>query len=235
MKGMTSIAPASPRKLSDAGTDALLYGNEHQLALAALLGTTPQWTLDPVTGTATLTGNVILRCDVQIIGVEKQDSWEWGWASGNVTAPRAQLARKVRRFGDKFGMAAATVPRLSLDPNDPHHDALRLVEATKIIHGRWTSFMFPVDGMRLYAAIDAPGLRLPAPTAGGVQQNIRLAAASRPGTPGMRAVRSYGRRRNLLHRARKDGSASLLSTRGGAWQLEVSYDVNGHIDQVRRR
>ncbi|MFI8697036.1 DUF6882 domain-containing protein [Dietzia maris] len=203
---MAQATPTRRRTLADAVDDAAYYSYEHQLHLATTVGIGATWRLVPELGCAHFTGHREMVCPAQIIGVVKGNIWEWGWASANVSPPRAALASVVREFGRTNDMPALTQPRLEIAGSD----ATRLVTASKIIHRRWTTFAFPVDGMVMHAVVEHPSLTLPAPTVKTLCQTLTGGQQEVPVTNGRRAVRSYAQLRAVARQDRRDRSATRL-------------------------
>lgn len=221
---MTQATTTRRRTLADAVDDAAFYAYEHQLHLASSLGIGASWRLVPEQGCAHFVGHRELVCPVQIIGVTKGTSWEWGWASPNVTAPRSVAANTVREFGTSHDMPVFTEPRLQLESGDPE----RLVTGAKIIHRRWTTFAFPVDGMVMHGALHHRDLSLPEPSATTVVQALSQGRDALALSNTRRAVRSYARLRGLARQDRRDRSATRLVLPNGDAVL-VTYRPDGSM------
>lgn len=217
------------RTLASAVDDAALYSCEHQLHMASKLGVGAHWDLLPDIGCAHFIGHRELVCPAQIIGVVKGKTWEWGWASDNVTGPRSELARHVYAFGEVHNMPVFTTPKLTLDGE---HDAERILVASKIMHRWWASFAFPIDGMVFYAALSHAALSLPAATPAAIRQTLRYAGNATPLHNGRRAVRSYAKLRGLSRQDRQDRTATRLFTPDGQ-TVTVTFDAAGAITGVR--
>lgn len=221
---MSTTAPPRRRTLDDAVDRGVLYAHEHQLHFVSMVGSTAWWRLYPELGTARFSGRRQLDCDAQIIGVDKAGTWEWGWASPNVTAPRRMRSEVVRRFGQARDMPVFTTPRLALAPGD----ARRLVIGAASVHRVWTSFAFGIDGMVMYAALAHPMLELPAPTPSTVRQTLDPARWAVAPTSVRRAIRDYASLRKLTRQERLDGSAVRLSYRD-EWTVTVHLDTEGGL------
>lgn len=220
---MTTIAPPR-RTLDDAVDRGLLYAHEHQLHFVSLLGATPRWGLNPTLGTSHFRGRRSLDCDTQIIGVNKAGTWEWGWASPNVTSRRRVQSEAVYRFGRARDMPVFTTPRLALSDGD----ARRLTVGASSIHRWWTSFAFGIDGMVLYAAVRNPALELPDPTPVTVRQTLDAGLWTTRPTDTRRAVRSYATLRQLTRQERRDRTAMRLSWKS-RWQVTVHFTEDGDL------
>lgn len=203
---MTHATATRRRTLADAVDDAAFYSYEHQLNLATTVGIGATWRLIPELGHAHFAGHREIVCPAQVVGVVKGNMWEWGWASGNVSAPRSLLANVVREFGQANEMPVFTQPRLEIVGSD----APRLVTGSKIIHRRWTTFAFPVGGMIMHATLEHPSLALPAPTVKTICQTLTGGQEELLVTNGRRAVRSYAQLRGLGRQDRRDRSATRL-------------------------
>lgn len=223
---MTTTAPPR-RTLDDAVDRGLLFAHEHQLHFVSLVGATPRWRLDPALGTSHFEGRRILDCDTQIIGVDKAGTWEWAWASPNVTRGRQVQSESAYRFGQARNMPVFTTPRLALETGD----ARRLLIGASSIHRWWTSFAFGIDGMVMYGAVRHPALELPAPTPATVRQT--LDPAHWPATPDdtRRAVRSYATLRQLTRQERRDRTAMRLSW-GNHWQITAHFTDDGALEGI---
>lgn len=222
---MTQATTTRRRTLADAVDDAAYYSYEHQLHLATTVGIGATWRLVPELGCAHFTGHREIVCPAQIVGVVKGSIWEWGWASGNVSPPRAALANVVREFGQANDMPAFTQPRLEIAGSD----APRLATGSKIIHRRWTAFAFPVDGMIMHAALEHPALTLPAPTVKAICQTLSGGQEELPVTNGRRAVRSYAQLRGLARQDRRDRSATRLVLPSGKAVMVTYRPEDGAI------
>lgn len=221
---MTTTAAPQRRTLADAVDRGCLYAHEHQLHFVSLIGSTPRWRLHPEMGTSHFEGRRALDCDTQIIGVDKDGTWEWGWASPNVTLPRRIQADLARQFGQARDMPVFTTARLALQPGD----ARRLVVGAASIHRWWTSFAFGVDGMVMHAALRHPALELPTPTPTTVRQTLDPSTWTVQPTDARRAVRAYAALRHLTRQERRDRTAMRLTWREG-WTVTAHFTDDGQL------
>ncbi|AVM66176.1 hypothetical protein M3C36_11390 [Dietzia cinnamea] len=223
---MATTAPPR-RTLDDAVDRGLLFAHEHQLHFVSLVGATPRWRLIPTLGTSQFEGRRSLDCDTQIIGVVKAGTWEWAWASPNVTRGRQIQAEAAYRFGQARNMPVFTTPRLELEAGD----ARRLVIGASSIHRWWTSFAFGVDGMVMHGALRHPALELPDPTPATVRQTLDPSHWTTAPHNARRAIRSYATLRKLTRQERRDRTAMRLSW-ANQWQVTAHFTADGALEGV---
>lgn len=223
---MTTTAPPR-RTLDDAVDRGLLFAHEHQLHFVSLVGATPRWRLDPTLGTSHFNGRRSLDCDTQIIGVDKAGTWEWAWASPNVTRRRQVQAEGVYQFGQVRDMPVFATPRLALEAGD----ARRLLIGASSVHRWWTSFAFGIDGMVLYGALRHPALELGTPTPATVRQTLDSSRWPTSPQDARRAVRSYAALRQLTRQERRDRTAMRLSW-NNQWQITVHFTPEGTLGGI---
>jgi hypothetical protein len=76
------------------------------------------WSTDQDTGLITFTGNTITAtASVQIIGTydTSDGTWLWGWDHPSVHPPLQEHARRVREYGEQYGIAVLTTRKLACD------------------------------------------------------------------------------------------------------------------------
>jgi hypothetical protein len=152
--------------------DAALLSFEHQLHLTDTVGV-PPWESDLAEARFSFTGDRPVTCTaVHFLGsaAPGPKSWLWSWANpSEYREDVLAVARQVRDFGQQHNipeLAAAEVPFDALpgSPTDPAHVTSLMMEATKVVTGRWTGYSAPVGGgTRVGFLLEHPTFVLPAP------------------------------------------------------------------------
>lgn len=173
--------------LAEIRADAHHLSTEHQLLLEGTL---------PAAASAFHEGQVVLtsstgasiRAEVDIIALVEDDTWTWAWADATFASPRVG---ELERFGIDHGIPELFTPSL---PLGEARQRQLWVAAKPVLH-RWTHTTIPHGRGYAVLLIDAPELRLPAPTFNAVQAT--LAQELPPGLDPHRARGAYARARGL--------------------------------------
>lgn len=187
--------------------DAALLSFEHQLHLIDTVGD-QAWDSDlaeprfsfyggerPVTCTA-----------VHFLGsaAPGPKSWLWSWA--NPLENREEVlavAKQVRDYGQQHDIPELAMGEVPFDalpgsPTDPMHVSSLMMEATKVITGRWTGYSGPVDGgTRIGFLLEHPDFVLPEPKGSRVLRVLEQGLADLRMYDHRRAFHAYATRRGL--------------------------------------
>ena len=208
-----------------------MLGFEHQMALTDLLGPDPDWRLLPKEG------KVIFGTDnafsLHVLGTRSDESntWLWAWANESAGVPDTALesAKKVRQVGRKRSIGELGVETLPLDNFD--FDAHTLALVATAVAGLPAYYRFPYKGGVLFAALDSPALKLPAPD---VSRMTRVIAevVDRIDLDERTALISYLE----AHGAKVEGDKRQAQARWPDGRvLRAAFNENGRLDAVRPR
>lgn len=212
---------------------AAFFSHEHQLHLVDLAERFGEhrFEVDFNAGTLDFVGaRPLLRTAAGLLGSasESVGTWLWGWANpAGFSARVTAFSEGVVQFGRAYGVRELVDAEPRLDP----YLAARLVDAAKLVTGRWTSYSGQAGpGLRTYLLIDAPELRLPVP---GVNRSVRVIGEVL--NSGLihdhrLALLSYAQLRGLAARDGDDGNSVQVWLPDG--RLRVEFDALGRIGQM---
>ncbi|MFJ1455881.1 DUF6882 domain-containing protein [Nocardia wallacei] len=235
--------PLSPT-LIDLLDDAALLSLEHQMHLTDLLGE-HAWRCDVSGGRLEFVGaDATFVCsEFHLLGtaVPEAGSWLWSWANPRgFPAPVTEVAEAVRYFGVQHRiaeLATAELPFATMFGVSPAPSQVVgvLMEAAKIITGRWSGYSAVVgdDGARAAFLVEHPEFRLPRPEPARLAAILTKAATSLAVSDCRRAVRSYLRRRGLV--ADLDATRRHLTFTGPDIFGTVDFDAYGRISTVHAK
>ncbi|HCM62765.1 MAG TPA: hypothetical protein DIT05_09500 [Morganella sp. (in: Bacteria)] len=84
---------------------------------------TASWAVDLDSGTLTFTNDekdMVITAPVQVVGTYNTDdsTWLWGWDHPSVSEPLGESARRVRSFGEQYGMDKLTMRKIAASIDD---------------------------------------------------------------------------------------------------------------------
>ncbi|HEY2672231.1 MAG TPA: hypothetical protein VGJ07_17915 [Rugosimonospora sp.] len=209
---------------------AAFFSHEHQLHLVDVADGFGEhrFQVDFDAGTLDFIGErLLLRTAAGLLGSASEDvgTWLWGWANRASFAPEVTaFGERIAQFGREHGVRELVEPELRLTPDI----AARLVDAAKLITGRWTSYSGQAGpGLRTYLLIEAPELALPVPS---VHRSVRVIGEVL-GSGLIRdhqlALLSYAELRGLRAGTGSDGRSVRVWLPDG--HLTVEFDQFGRI------
>ena len=217
--------------------DAALLSLEHQLHLSEVVGE-HSWEADLAEPRFAFTGEHPLTCTaVHLLGSAAPGprSWLWGWANPAGYKPEIlALGEQVRSFGEQHGLrelASAEVPFAALpgSPEDPALVAGMMMEVTKAITGRFTSYNGPVGGgTRAAFIVEHPEFQLPAPAGPRVMRVLQQSLTDLKLTDHRRAFYSYGTRRGL----NTEFVGPQLHLNGQNVSAKIDFDEFGRVSNI---
>ncbi|MFJ4658128.1 DUF6882 domain-containing protein [Nocardia sp. NPDC088792] len=194
--------------LADLLDDAALFSYEHQLHLADVLGE-HSWNVDLNEGRfafETEFGTKVCT-DFHLLGsaAPGPSSWLWSWANpSGYSEEVVGLARSLRNFGiahDVDELADEEVPfdAFWFEEPTPALVAGAMMEAAKVLSGRWTSYSGGVNaaGTRAAFLVEHPDFQLPPPSGARVMRVLNAGLAEIVLRDHRRALHSYLSRRGL--------------------------------------
>jgi hypothetical protein len=217
--------------------DAALLSFEHQLHLSEIVGDSA-WETDLAEPRFSFTGERGLTCTkVHLIGsaAPGPKSWLWSWANPfNYRDDVIELARFVRDFGERHNIPELTNAEVPFDalpgsPTEPHVVASQMVEATKAIANRWTSYQGPVGGgTRAGFLIEHPEFALPPADGPRVVRILQEGLAGLQMYDQRRAFHAYAMARGV--RVQHNGPQMYLS--GADFSVAVEFNQQNLVTNM---
>ncbi|GIH13725.1 DUF6882 domain-containing protein [Rugosimonospora africana] len=212
---------------------AAFFSHEHQLHLIDLAERFGEHRFEVDLNAGTLdfvADRPLLRTAAGLLGSASEGvgTWLWGWANpAGFSAQVTAFGERIAQFGRAYGVRELVDAELPLDA----YLAARLVDAAKLVTGRWTSYSGQAGpGLRTYLLIDAPELHLPVP---GVNRSVRVIGEAL--SYGLihdhrLALLSYAQLRGLTANNGSDGKSVRVWFPDG--QVTVEFDGLGRIGQM---
>lgn len=224
--------------ITDLIDDSALFSLEHQLHLSEVVGD-HSWNVTLSELKFTFTGATPRTCTaMHLLGsaAPGPQTWLWAWANPSGFRPEAvALAASVRDWGRQHGEALLTEPEIPFDalpggPTDPNLAAGMLIEASKRLTGRWTSYTGDAGGgTRAAFLIEHPDFVLPPPEGPRLMRILSQGTAEIPLHDHRRALLSYASLRGLAT-SEADGKLSL---RGNGFTAEIEFDrPHGRVSSI---
>jgi len=84
---------------------------------------TAAWNADLKAGTITFTNaekELVVTAPVQVVGTYNTEdgTWLWGWDHPSVPEPLGEYARRVRDFGERYGLEALTTRKIAVSMDE---------------------------------------------------------------------------------------------------------------------
>jgi len=187
--------------------DAALLSFEHQLHLMDTVGD-QAWESDLAEPRFSFYGGAhpVTTSGLHFLGsaAPGPKSWLWSWA--NPLENREEVlaaAKQVREFGRQHNIPELSTGEVPFDalpgsPTEPMYVSSLMMEASKVVTGRWTGYSGPADGgTRIGFLLEHPDFVLPAPKGPRVMRVLEQGLADLRMFDHRRAYHSYAMRRGL--------------------------------------
>lgn len=232
-----SLPPSpDPITLANLLDDAALLSYEHQWYFNDRVDADAPISVDVDQGVLEFLGEDGLRITgLHVLGNADagEASWLWSWADNHAFAPElTATAQAASALGSAHGiaeLAAGEVPFHALpgSPVGPRLAAAKVMDAAKILTGRWFGYTLDTGGMIEAYLVEHPDLVLPPPEPARVNTVLQAGFTRLELSDPRRALRSYAWQRGLD--LTEDADRSQATVRLPGLAFDVRFDDGGRV------